>query len=66
MYNSYKEIVWLLNLLNTNDRRATFSIRDIFNGDGPEQSKLKRKMEKELYKEIKKKYANSAEIIGLL
>ena len=34
MYNSYKEIVWLLNLLNTNDRRATFSIRDIFNGDG--------------------------------
>ena len=34
MYNSYKEIVWLLNLLNTNDRRATFSIKDIFNGDG--------------------------------
>ena len=41
-------------------------LNDIFNGDGPEQSKLKRKMEKELYKEIKKKYANSAEIIGLL
>ena len=41
-------------------------LNDIFNGDGPEQSKLKRKMEKELYKEIKKKYANAKEIIGAL
>ena len=45
---------------------AMATLNDIFGGDGPEQSKLKRKMEKELYKEIKKKYANSAEIIGLL
>ena len=30
------------------------------------ETKLKQKMEKVLYKDIKKKYANSAEIIGLL
>ena len=41
-------------------------LNDIFGGDGPEQSKLKQKMEKVLYKDIKEKYANSAEIIGLL
>ena len=35
-------------------------------GFGPELSKLNQKMEKVLYKDIKKKYANSAEIIGLL
>ena len=34
MYNSYKEIVWLLNLLNVNDKRATFDIRDVFDKDG--------------------------------
>ena len=42
------------------------TLNDIFGGDGPEQTKLKQKMEKVLYKDIKKKYANSAEIIGLL
>jgi hypothetical protein len=34
MYNSYKEIVWLLNLLNVNDKRSTFDIRDVFDKDG--------------------------------
>lgn len=34
MYNSYKEIVWLLNILNMNDGRSTMSIKDIFNIDG--------------------------------
>ena len=34
MYNSYKEIVWLLNLMNLNDRRATVEIRDIFDKHG--------------------------------
>jgi hypothetical protein len=34
MYNSYKEIVWLLSLLNANDGRAKFSVREVFNGDG--------------------------------
>tara|TARA_R100000742_G_C4251524_1_gene69799 strand:+ start:414 stop:710 length:297 start_codon:yes stop_codon:yes gene_type:complete len=45
---------------------AMKDLNDIFGGDGPEQSKLKQKMEKVLYQGIKKKYANSAEIIGLL
>jgi len=45
---------------------AMKDLNDIFGGDGPEQSKLKQKMEKVLYQDIKKKYANSAEIIGLL
>jgi superfamily II DNA or RNA helicase len=30
MFNSYKEIVWLLNLMNKNDGRATIDISDIF------------------------------------
>lgn len=34
MYNSYKEIVWLLSLLNSNDGRSKFSIREVFNSDG--------------------------------
>ena len=45
---------------------AMATLNDILGGDGPEQTKLKQKMEKVLYKDIKKKYANSAEIIGLL
>ena len=34
MFNSYKEIVWLLNLMNMNDRRGIISVSDIFNKDG--------------------------------
>uniref|UniRef100_A0A6C0ERC1 Helicase ATP-binding domain-containing protein n=1 Tax=viral metagenome TaxID=1070528 RepID=A0A6C0ERC1_9ZZZZ len=34
MYNSYKEIVWLLNLMNTNDRRGRIEVRDIFDKNG--------------------------------
>lgn len=34
MYNSYKEIVWLLNIMNINDRRATIELKDIFDKDG--------------------------------
>ena len=34
MYNSYKEIIWLLNLMNTNDRRAKIEIKDVFDKDG--------------------------------
>jgi len=34
MYNSYKEIIWLLNLMNLNDRRATVDIKDVFDKDG--------------------------------
>ena len=34
MYNSYKEIVWLINLMNLNDRRATIDIADVFDEQG--------------------------------
>ena len=34
MYNTYKEVIWLINLLNSNDRRSIMSSRDVFNGDG--------------------------------
>jgi DNA replication protein DnaC len=34
MYNSYREIVWLINLMNINDRRATFDGRDVFDSAG--------------------------------
>lgn len=34
MYNSYKEIVWLLNILNANDNRPPFQSKDVFESDG--------------------------------
>lgn len=34
MYNSYKEIIWLLNLMNTNDRRGRIEVRDVFDKNG--------------------------------
>ena len=34
MYNSYKEIIWLLNLMNINDRRAKIDVKDVFNKEG--------------------------------
>ena len=34
MYNNYKEIVWLLNLMNINDRRGAVEVSDIFDADG--------------------------------
>jgi len=34
MFNSYKEIVWILNLLNMNDRRGIISVSDIFDKNG--------------------------------
>jgi len=34
MFNSYKEIVWLLNLMNMNDRRGIISVSDIFDING--------------------------------
>jgi hypothetical protein len=34
MYNSYKEIIWLLNLLNMNDRRSTIQTSDVFDANG--------------------------------
>lgn len=34
MYNSYREIIFLLNLLLKNDKQATITERDIFHSDG--------------------------------
>jgi hypothetical protein len=34
MYNSYNEIIWLVNLLNANDKRGLIKIDDVFNSDG--------------------------------
>lgn len=34
MYNNCKEIVWLLNLMNINDRRAIINVKTIFDKDG--------------------------------
>lgn len=34
MYNSYKEIIWLLNIMNLNDKRSTVELNDIFDKNG--------------------------------
>ena len=34
MFNTYKEIIWLLNLMNMNDRRGIISVTDIFDKNG--------------------------------
>ena len=34
MFNNYKEIIWLINLMNINDKRAFVNIKDIFDKDG--------------------------------
>ena len=34
MYNSYKEVIWLTNLLNTVDNRSTIKEEQVFNKDG--------------------------------
>ena len=47
MFNNYKEIVWLLNLMNINDRRGIIQVKDVFDkygdfkidGDGKEVGK---------------------------
>ena len=41
MYNSYKEIIWLLNIMNMNDHRSTVKVEQVFqeNGDFVEEVK---------------------------
>ena len=34
MYNSYKEIVWIINLMNLNDNRSQITVKDIFDTNG--------------------------------
>ena len=31
MFNDYKEIIFLINLLNANDKRSLIDIKDVFN-----------------------------------
>ena len=48
MYNSHKEIVWITNLMNINDKRSTIEMSDIFDKEGnfkqEGKSILKRKL----------------------
>ena len=46
--------------------KAMKELNDVFGGYGSELSKLNQKMEKELYRQIKKQFKNSKEIIGAL
>ena len=34
MYNNYKEIIWLINLMNANDNRHLLNVSDIFDKNG--------------------------------
>jgi hypothetical protein len=34
MYNSYKEVVWLVNIMNLNDNRPQIEVKDVFDSDG--------------------------------
>ena len=34
MYNSYKEIIWLINIMNLNDRRSQIKVKDVFDNEG--------------------------------
>jgi superfamily II DNA or RNA helicase len=34
MYNSYEEIIWIANLMNTNDKRSTIDTSDVFDRNG--------------------------------
>ena len=34
MFNNYKEIIWILNLMNMNDRRGVIKMKDVFDKDG--------------------------------
>tara|TARA_A100001011_G_scaffold399820_1_gene510382 strand:+ start:42 stop:3680 length:3639 start_codon:yes stop_codon:yes gene_type:complete len=34
LYNTYKEIIWLINIMNLNDRRSTINMKDIFDENG--------------------------------
>lgn len=41
MFNSYKEVIWLINLLLLNDKREQINPRDVFDEDGDFKTDLK-------------------------
>ena len=49
MFNSYKEIIWLINLMNMNDRRSIIGIADIFDQQGNFKKKDGEEIGKELF-----------------
>ena len=55
MYNSYKEIIWITNLLNLNDRRPIIRTRDVFDNDGNFQNACPEKKQKCGYSLLKSK-----------
>ena len=68
--NQHTENRRMLSSLMGNHKLAKFyeamaTLNLVFNGFPSELSKLNQKMEKELYKQIKKSFANAEEIIGL-
>ncbi len=48
MFNTYKEIIWLINLMNMNDKRGYVSERDIFDKEGNFRVKNDKEVGKEL------------------
>ena len=46
--------------------KAMYELNDVFGGYGPELSKLNQKMEKELYRQLYRKYSNYDEIYDAL
>ena len=68
--NNHTENRRKLSSLMGNDKLAQFykamaTLNLVFNGTNSEMNKLNQKMEKEFYKQIRKSYLNSEEIIGL-
>lgn len=49
MFNTYKEIIWLINLMNLNDNRSLISIGDIFDKYGNFKIKDGKNIGKELF-----------------
>jgi hypothetical protein len=56
MYNSYKEIIWLLNLMNINDNKVPITISDVFDKNG--NFLVDTKTNNEIGKELLKRKAN--------
>ena len=49
MYNNYKEIIWLINLMNKNDNRFKININDIFDKKGDFKILNNKEVGKELF-----------------
>ena len=69
--NNHTEARRLLSSWMGNDRLMSFyeamaTLNKVFRGYPPELNKLNQKMEKELYKDIQRKFENVKDIIGAL